>query len=70
MSSTYNLLRYPAAKLPRPTPEKRDGLLISPGGGSGAQASARMGAVLFLLGTAFLLSGFTLIMALISLILF
>jgi hypothetical protein len=70
MSIAYNLSRFSAPCLRLSKPEKQEGLLISPGSGGGGQKTSRLGVVLFLLGIGLLLSGFILIMALISLILF
>jgi hypothetical protein len=68
MSINYNLLRPPAPYLRLSKPKEHEGLLISPG--NSGQKTSRLGATVFLLGAGFLLSGFLLIMALISLILF
>jgi hypothetical protein len=70
MSIDYNLLHPPPPCLRLSKPKENEGLLISPESSGSGQKTSRLGATLFLLGAGFLLSGFLLIMALISLILF
>jgi hypothetical protein len=70
MSTNYNLLHPPAPYLRLSKPKENEGLLISPESSGSGPKTSRLGVALFLFGTAFLLSGFILIMALISLILF
>lgn len=67
MSIACNLFRFPAPCLRLSKPEKQEGLLISPGSAGSGRKASRLGVVVFLLGIGLLLSGFILIMALISL---